>query len=148
MFEILRSPNARRASGAAAIALLFFAGCVDPNYDGEGNDFIIRGPIQDVGDNSIQILPLEVVEAEGKAEDWFHGDDPTRVHDNYKDEWCNQDEVGEVFDADGNPQLLADIQEGEWVELSGQIRESKTSCGKTPMWDHRPVFETATELRR
>lgn len=134
-------------SCAAGALLLLTAGCAK-NYEGDGNSFTIRGPVQEVGDNSITILPVDVVDAEGKSIDWFEADDATRVHDNYNNEWCNQKDVGEVFDTAGDPQGLADVQEGEWVELQGSIRESKETCGKYARWEHRPVFETATEQPR
>ena len=73
------------AAGAAGFLLFLTAGCVDPNYAGEGNDFTIRGPVQEVGERSVTILPVEVIDANGNAVDWFHPDDPTQVHDNYKD---------------------------------------------------------------
>lgn len=136
------------ASSAAGLLLFVAAGCVNPNYDGEGNNFTIEGPVQDVGDNSITIFPIKVLDAEGKAADWFHADDETQVHDNYHNEWCNQKDVGQVYDTAGHIEELSDVREGEWVKLTGHTRESKESCGKTPIWDDRPVFDTAAELPR
>lgn len=144
--------DVRRSIGAAGVVvgvvLLPACGIFDVNYEGEGNEFVIRGPIQDIGDNSVQILPIEVLEGNGAAEDWFEPDDPTRVHDNYEGEWCTQQEVGVVLDVQGVEQELDALEEGQWVEIHGRIRESKTSCGKTPTWDDRPVFDTVQEILR
>lgn len=141
----LRVGLAFAALGAGTLAV---SGCglFEKNYEGEGNEFIIRGPVLDVGDDSVKILPLEIVDADGKAKNWFHTDDETRVHDNYKNGWCNQKEVGDVYDVNGLEEDLDDLQEGEWVEIHGKIRESKVHCGKHPRWNWRPVFDSVQEI--
>lgn len=136
------------SAGAAGLLLFLAAGCAEPNYAGEGNNFTIRGPVQEVGERSVTILPAEVIDANGQAVEWFHPDDPTQVHDNYKDGSCDITTVGNAQDRSGATESLEDIQEGEWVEIQGQIRESKTSCGKSPMWEDRPVFVSVEELPR
>jgi hypothetical protein len=134
--------------GFGALALSS-CGAFDHNYEGEGNEFTISGPILDIGDDSIKIMPLEITETNGEADGWFDEDDETRIHDNYENEWCNAKEVGGVvYDAGGEEVEMHDLEEGDWVEVEGRIRESKTSCGKTPTWDDRPVFEEVREIIR
>jgi hypothetical protein len=146
--RFLDQKNKVIAATALGIGAFVMSGCgaLEQNYSGEGNEFTIRGPILDVGDNSVKIMPLEILEVNGKSESWFETDDETRVHDNYKNSGCDQKEVGVIYDQFGTGENLDDLQAGEWVEITGKIRESKSSCGKTQAWNWRPVFDVVREI--
>lgn len=119
------------------------------DYDGDNNEFKLRGQIVDLGERSIKLVPEVIIDSNGKAEGWFDTDDETRVHNNYKNELCNVKEVDNVIlDESGEEQAINGLQVGDWVEVEGRIRESKTSCSKTPTWDERPVFNQVEEVTR
>lgn len=147
--EILSTTRNRIiAATMLGIGALTMSGCgtLDKNYSGEGNEFTIRGPIIDVGDNSVKILPVVILEVNGKATSWFDIDDETRIHDNYENKGCDQKEVGIIYDAYRNPMELDGLDVGEWVEVVGKLRESKSACGKYASWDWRPVFDVVQEI--
>ncbi len=133
-----------RAALVLGIGAAKLTGCAD--YEGKDNQFVISGPVHDVGEHSVKITPVNVTEAEGKSRKWFKDGKDTRVHDNYKHDWCNITDVGIEFARDGQPQTLNDLQEGEWVELSGSIRDSKVTCGKNSRWETRPVYTVLREI--
>ena len=140
---------ARSLATAASLTLIASCGSFDRNYEGSGNEFTIRGPITDVGEKSIKIYPKEVLNAEGAAEGWFSEDAVTQVHNNYGDSGCNDHEVDyQIIDEAGNPEGLDMLQEGDWVEIQGRIRESKKSCGDSPSWGETPVFDEVHEILR
>lgn len=132
----------------AAIATL--SACTDStDYGGEGDGFTLRGPIVAVGERSIKISPQVIVDANGDATGWFAEGKVTQVHNNYEDDGCDIHEVGNVIlDRAGHTEELDDLKKGEWVEVDGRIRDSKTSCSDSPFWDQRPVFDEVRELLR
>ena len=146
--EIIKIMESKLARAALLVGLgsVILTGCVD--YKGEDSQFVISGPVVDVGEKSVTILPQNVQDAQGEAIGWFESADETQVHDNYKNNWCNIKEVGREFSRNGQVQGLRDVQAGEWVELRGNIRDSKVVCGKTSTWETRPVYTELLEIPR
>lgn len=136
------------ATGVAGFALLAAVGCSSPDYEGEGDEFVIEGYVVDVGERSLKVVPTDIIEARGHAGDWFTEGDETRIHNNYKNDWCNIKTIpNEVLTLDGGTEL-EDLEINDWVQVEGNVRESKESCGKTPAWDHRPTFGEVHEILR
>lgn len=133
------------AAGALAVGL---AACVNPDYEGEKNKFVVEGFVTDVGEAEVAIVPKDIIEVHGEAKKWFHIDQEHHLHHDYQDEDCDEIIVGKEFNKEGNPQEIGDLNPGEWVTVEGRIRESKISCGKSSSWEYWPVYDEITEINR
>jgi len=138
-------------AGLAALALLV-SGCAPDNYEGNGHEFEIQGQVVGVGDSSVKVKILKVIEAEGRAASRYlvNGESnigkETRVHDNYEGSWCEESVVGQEFDYEEREIDLADIAIGEFVDIIGNIRDKKDSCGKYATYSERPVYEEVRKI--
>lgn len=137
------------AGGLASLALIV-AGC-STNYEGDGDEFEVQGQVIDVGERSVNIRILRVIEAEGDARSRYldNGESiigkETRVHDNYQGGWCEENTVGQEFGLEGQVIDLREIKQGDLVDIIGNIRESKKRCGGRrtgfSRYEKRPVYE-------
>ena len=138
--------NVFRAMFFASLLGLAAVGCSieDPNYSGEGNDFMVKGEITDVGKQSIEAEVMEVISATGEASEWFEAEEEDRFHDNCNCHgmWKGNKKFGLVENYQGAEMQLSDLQAGECVEISGKIRSSKVGDD----WDDRPVFEVVRQV--
>ncbi|MDB5181376.1 MAG: hypothetical protein JWP13_139 [Candidatus Saccharibacteria bacterium] len=110
------------------------------DYAGTGNEFTIQGIVSDSEDDGlVQIKEneIEVIEASGKAEDWFNKKEGLAfLHDEfdflqkYSEEpggWfdCGEDVyVGEVYDKTGTEIEPEQLKPGDVIEIQGRIRQS------------------------
>lgn len=138
------------------LALLAMASCAEEehNYEGVGNEFRLYGHVTDVGNASITVKVTKVEDAEGAARKRYikKSEIPrigreTQVHNNYEGPDCEEVYVGSTYDKEFQPIPLSDIDEGDYVLLEGNIRESKVDCGTdSEDWDHRPVYILARQV--
>ncbi len=128
----------------AALALSGLAGCaVAPN---EGT-FTVEGQVVAVGEQSITILPKKVISEDGLAKDWFEETERSEIHDNFVDARCDTETVGEVFDAQGTPELLNSVRPGEMIHIEGYVKSSYTDCYyNTSSHSLRPVYTAVHEM--
>lgn len=151
----------RRLAVAGLVALggLTLAGCdTVGDYEGIGNEFVVRGPLDEVSVDLVEISSnqMEIVEASGRASVWFakgYGQEmftgDFRFHDHYSDPdgatfWtCGVDViVGQVVDNNGSEMPLDELDGGDYVEVYGRIRDSEEPAGKSGCQpEGRAVFD-------
>lgn len=130
-------------STLTAVGALGLSGCTEApkDYEGTGQEFVVRGPLSSVhrdGVIKIQQDHLEVVSSEGKAEGWFpehkgqnflsdkfnfhqsHDREPAGFWGGCADEFV----VGEAFDTSGSEINIQDIKPGTEIRVTGKIRET------------------------
>lgn len=137
--ERLRSRNVLRTSALAVSMLFGAAACA--NYSGNGNEFVVRGEITEVGEQSLAADIYEIEETHGEADGWFEDGTSHRIHDNCDchGAWSGRKTYGVVLDNAGEEIDISELQEGQCVEFTGKIRSNKE--GKSH--SDRPVFDTA-----
>lgn len=131
--------NTLRTALLAAGLGLFAVGCA--NYSGDGNNFVVKGKVTDVGRQSIGVDIYDIEETHGDANGWFEDGVDHILHDNCDCHgfWNGRKKYGHVEDFDGNEIELSQVQEGSCVEFTGKIRSDQE--GKT--YDNRPVYDVA-----
>ena len=123
------------------------AGC-GVDTEGAGDEFVIVGRVEKVGERSVTVTGVVVESAAGHASGWF-GNDKHQIHNNYKT--CEGDlvTVGGVVTPRGDAALDV-LDAGQRVRIVGSIRESAGSCDSEYLddqYERRPVFtivETGT----
>jgi hypothetical protein len=122
--------------------LVLFAAC-DTNFSGTGNSFVVTGQVKSIGERSIRLESIVIESSNGKATNWFKKHD--QFHNNYDSDclcWDPRRYVGRVFDANGNPTDLQQLQVGQHMRLYGSVRS--TQVGKTS--EYRAVYNEARVL--
>lgn len=156
----------RRLAVAGLVTLggLSLAGCdTAGDYEGIGNEFVVRGPLDEVTIDLVEISgdQMEIINASGRASRWFTegfgqelftGD--FRFHNQLTDPdgatfWtCGTDViVGRVIDTDGTEMPLDELDRDDYVQVSGHIRDSEEPAGKAGCQPQgRAVFDTVVVL--
>lgn len=142
-----------RASTKFTLALLLaliVAGC-GQNYSGSGNEFKLYAKIVRVGNSSVTVTDIRLIESQGKATGWFAKNPHHQIHNNYNE--CSfrhsRHWVGRVYRSAKNKIdriSIRDLRAGQLVYMTGAIRENAHTCGKTPIYKWRPVYEFAAPL--
>lgn len=155
----------RRACAAAGLALLgsgALGACSSeaPDYQGVGNEFVVRGIVSDSEeDGLVQVSEedLVVLETAGRADTWFaEGDGQEFLGDEFNflqtygeesESWwkcADEVEVGEVFDVNGQEIEPEQLQPGDVVEIQGRIHDSTDRRGKRCREEELAVYDTIT----
>lgn len=134
--------NKTKNAIVAILAAATLTACADTS--GAGNEFTITGTIKTVGERSITVVNIDIIDAHGEAADWWDAGE-YQVHDNYRT--CSWDglefhTVGHGYIA-GMEVELDQFHPGDTVRIEGSIRDSFKSCGKNRRYGSRPVFTTA-----
>ena len=144
----------------AAILLFVLSSCgTGPNYDGDGNDFVVTGTVKEVvmtgflwdsGYHEVKLDPAtaRVVSAYGEASGWFtrsgflySPEDNFTFCTGYRDPRPNSwtpvfEDVGEIRNAAGYSAGIDQLKAGDTVRITGKIHASKS--GKSS--SYRSVF--------
>lgn len=120
---------------------LMTVGCTDPNYSGEGYEFVVEGQVTDPGKESLKAEIYEIRDVNGMADGWFSIGNTHQLHDNCDCHgmWRGEKQYGEVRTEDGEVIEPSDVAIGACVAFTGAIRANNE--GKT--WTERPVYEVA-----
>lgn len=120
---------------------LMTVGCTDPNYSGEGYEFVVEGQVTDPGNESLKAEIYEIRETNGMADGWFEIGNVHQLHDNCDCHgmWTGNKQYGEVRSQEGAMIEPSMVVIGACVEFTGAIRANNE--GKT--WTERPVYEIA-----
>lgn len=137
-------PYKSLAIAGLALGSLSLLGCT--NYEGEGNDFVVRATVEDATWQSVWARVYQVDQADGRAADdsWFGvtGNDE-EFHDNCDCDtsgfFTDRMKVGDVYQ-DGEVISPEELALGTCVEFQGKIRDDQDP--KT--YHERPVYEVAT----
>lgn len=151
MSELITIKQKLAAAALAMLGAATLSGCGSEaaDYEGQGNDFIVRGVVSDSEDDGLVQTHEDqtvVLRSSGEASEWF-GDKEGQgfLHDEYDflqayskepGRWfnCGKDiYVGKVYDADRKQIEPEALEPGMLVEIKGRIRDSRyyQSTGKS-----------------
>lgn len=127
---------------AVALGSFAVAGCTNP--EGTGNDFHLRGKIENVGEQSITVRTKQILQEDGESEDWFSVGDHNQLHDNCDCHgiFNSRKQYGSVYALGGTPSELSSLKEGQCVDAIGKVRDDDD--GKT--YHTRAVFDKVTVI--
>lgn len=141
----MEKPTLPRAITAALLLAgsLALGACSKPDYEGLDNEFVVHGIVSDSESNGlVQVHEnnLVVVRAEGKAAEWFSNKkgqggfglseefDFLEIYNPEPGSFfsCGHEEdVGEVYDVNGNEIEAEQLVPGQVVVIEGRIRASR-----------------------
>ena len=97
------------------------------NYEGERHGVKFLGPVIEVDDHRVEIMPEEVLAAEGKAANRWAPNHEIRIYHDYGDA-CDTRLVGENYRRGGQLAEPSDIRPGDRIEVEGHLIEPAEAC--------------------